>query len=430
MKQLFQLEDRKLFLSMMVLSLIALLAAALLSLAMMAYTNQAVKDTYAGIVGTVVQRYPQAEAQVVQDLRAPGADSVRLGTQVLEKYGLSDWNAVDTTVASSTAVAAGLVARLLPIGLTLAGLLCAGFIFLLMRYQRTVSAQVAELSAYLRRIDAGDYSLDVRDNGEGSFSLLKNDLYKVTIRLREQAELLQRDKTALSNLIADISHQIKTPLTSLGVLADLLAEDPPEADRRAFVERLRAQLGRIQWLVVALLKLARLDAGTAAFKSEPVDMRRLIERALEPLLIPVEIKRQRLLIHGGEGISFTGDLNWSAEALTNVVKNCVEHTPEGGQIEISYAANALYAEITVSDNGEGIASRDLPHIFNRFYRGENAHSYTRKSADESSGASDTGVGIGLALAKAIFTAQGGDISVRSQPGIGTSFEIRIFRGVV
>jgi signal transduction histidine kinase len=410
MKQLFHLEDRKLFISMIALSLIALLAAVLLSLAMTAYTIQALKDTYAGIVGTVVQRYPQAEAQVVQDLRSPGADSVNLGTQVLGKYGLGDRSAADTGVA------AGLLARLLPVGLALVGLVCAGFIFLLVRYQRTVSAQVVGLSAYLRRIDAGDYALDVRDNGEGSFSLVKNDLYKVTVRLREQAELLQKDKTGLSNLIADISHQIKTPLTSLGVLVDLLAEDPPEEDRRAFVERLRAPLGRIQWLVAALLKLARLDAGTAAFKSEPVDVRRLIERALEPLQIPLEIKKQRLEVHGDDGASFTGDLNWSAEALTNVVKNCVEHTPEGGRIEITYAANALYAEILVSDDGEGIDGADLPNIFNRFYRGATA--------------GENSVGIGLALAKAIFNAQGGDISVRSQPGVGTSFDIRVFRGVV
>jgi signal transduction histidine kinase len=410
MKQFFHLEDRNLFISMTALSLIALLAAVLLTLAMTAYTNQALKDAYAGIVGTVAQKYPQAEAQVVQDLRSPGADSVNLGTQVLEKYGLGDRSAADTGVAAS------LLARLLPAGLTLVGLVCTGFVLLLVRYQRTVSAQVVELSAYLRRIDAGDYSLDVRDNGEGSFSLLKNDLYKVTVRLCEQAELLQKDKTALSNLIADISHQIKTPLTSLGVLADLLAEDPPEEDRRAFVEQLRAQLGRIQWLTATLLKLARLDAGTAAFKSEPVDVRRLIERALEPLQIPLEIKKQRLVIHGGEGASFTGDLNWSAEALTNVVKNCIEHTPEGGRIEISYGANALYTEIIVSDDGEGIASRDVPTIFNRFYRGENA--------------GENSVGIGLALAKAIFNAQGGDISVRSQPGLGTSFDIRVFRGVV
>ena len=410
MKQLFHLQDRKLFISMIVLSLTALLAAVLLSFAMTAYADQALKDTYAGIVGTVAQKYPLAEAQVVQDLRSPDPNSISMGTQVLGKYGLGDWGAADIGVA------AGLLARLLPIGLALFGLVCTGFVLLLVHYQRAVSAQVAGLSAYLRRLDAGDYSLDARDNGEGSFSLLKNDLYKVTVRLREQAELLQKDKTALSNLIADTSHQIKTPLTSMGVLADLLAEDPPEADRRAFIERLRTQLGRVQWLVTTLLKLARLDAGTAAFKSEPVKVRRLIERALEPLQIPLEIKKQHIEIRSDENASFTGDLNWSAEALTNVIKNCVEHTSEGGRIEISYGANALYVEITVSDDGEGITSRDLPNIFNRFYRGENA--------------SENSVGIGLALAKAIFTSQGGDITVRSERGVGTTFDIRVFRSVV
>lgn len=410
MNLLTRTEDRRLLAYMAALSLVALLLVVGLSLAMTAYINQALKDTYAGIVGTVVQKYPLAEAQVVQDLRSPQADSVSFGAQVLEKYGLGDQTGADTDIAT------GLLARLIPVGLALVGLVCGGFVLLLMRYQRSVSGQVAGLSAYLSQIEAGDYALDVRDNGEGSFSLLKNDLYKVTVRLREQAELLQKDKTALSNLITDISHQIKTPLTSLGVLADLLAEDPPEEVRRVFVERLRAQLGRIQWLVAALLKLARLDAGTAAFRSEPVDVRRLIERALEPLQIPIEIKKQHLVIQGDEGASFIGDLNWSAEALTNVVKNCVEHTSEGGKIEISYSANALYAEIIVSDDGMGIASHDLPNIFNRFYRGANA--------------SENSVGIGLALAKAILTAQGGDISVRSQPGIGTSFDIRVFRGVV
>ncbi|MCE1254382.1 MAG: HAMP domain-containing histidine kinase [Anaerolineae bacterium] len=410
MKRLFHSQDQKLILTMLVLSLLALVAALVLSVFMVVYTNQALKDTYAGIIGTVVQRYPLAEAQVVQDLRSTQPDSVDLGKRVLEKYGAGDGNEADSGVA------AGLLARLLPLELALIGLVCGAFFYLLVRYQRAVAAQVVELSAYLRRIEAGDYSLDVRDNGEGSFSLLKNDLYKVTVRLREQAELLQKDKTALSNLIADISHQIKTPLTSLGVLADLLAEDPPETDRRAFVERLRAQLSRIQWLVTALLKLARLDAGTTAFKNEPVLLAELVRRALEPLQIPLEIKKQQLNIHGDAGAGFNGDFNWSAEALTNVVKNCIEHTPQGGSIEIAYTANALYAEITVSDNGKGITAADLPNIFNRFYRGVNA--------------GENSVGIGLALAKAIFTAQGGDITVRSQPGMGASFNIRIFRGVV
>lgn len=403
-------EDRRLLFHMVALSLAALLLAAALGLAMTTYINLALADTYAGIIGTVVQKYPQAEAQVVQDLSAPDTLSVSLGRQVLERYGLQNMS------AAQGGIGVGLLVRLLPAGLVLTGLACAGFALLLVRYRRSIFARVAGLSAYLRQIEAGDYALDVRDNGEGSFSLLKNDLYKVTVRLREQAELLQKDKTALSNLITDISHQIKTPLTSLGVLAELLAEDPPEEDRRAFVERLRAQLWRIQWLVAALLKLARLDAGTAAFKSEPVALRELVRRALEPLQIPLEVKKQHLEVHGDDGASFNGDLNWSAEALTNVVKNCVEHTPEGGKIEIAYTANVLYAEITVSDDGEGIAVTDLPNIFNRFYRGANA--------------GENSVGIGLALAKAIFNAQGGDITVHSQRGMGTRFEIRLFRGVV
>jgi len=410
MNLLTHIEDRRLLFRMVALSLAALLMIATLGLAMTVYVNGALADTYAGIVGTVTQKYPQAEAQVVQDLSQPDALSVSLGQEVLGKYGLQDLG------AAQHGIGVGLLARLLPAGLVLTGLACAGFVLLLARYQRSVSAQVAGLSTYLHQIEAGDYALDVRDNGEGSFSLLKNDLYKVTVRLREQAEMLQKDKTALSNLIADISHQIKTPLTSLGVLADLLAEDLPEEDRRTFVERLRAQLWRIQWLIAALLKLARLDAGTTAFKSEPVELRELVRRALEPMRIPLEIKKQHLEVHGDDRANFTGDLNWSAEALTNVVKNCVEHTPEGGKIEVTYTANTLYAEITVSDNGEGIANADLPNIFNRFYRGTNA--------------GENSVGIGLALAKAIFNAQDGDITVRSQRGMGTTFEIRFFRGMV
>jgi signal transduction histidine kinase len=403
-------EGRRLLLRMAALSVAALLLVVALSGVMTVYVNRALIDTYAGIIGTVAQQYPEAEAQVVRDIRGPDAASISLGHQVLERYGLHDLS------TAQSGIGVGLLTRLLPAGLVLIGVACAGFALLLVGYRRSIAAQVAGLSAYLRQIEAGDYDLDIRDNGEGSLSLLKNDLYKITVRLREQAEQLQKDKTALSNLIADISHQIKTPLTSMGVLADLLAEDPPEEDRRAFVERLRSQLGRIQWLVTALLKLARLDAGTTTFKSKPVVLQHLVRRSLEPLQIPLEIKKQQLDVHGDDSASYVGDLNWSAEALTNVIKNCVEHTPEGGRIEIAYTANTMYAEITVSDNGEGIPGAELPHIFNRFYRG--AH------------AGENSVGIGLALAKSIFSAQGGDITVTSQRGLGTSFVIRFFRGVV
>src|SRR5512138_303155 len=167
-------EDRRLLFRMAALSLAALLLAAALGLAMTVYVNHALADTYAGIVGTVAQKYPQAEAQVVRDLSAPDALSVSLGYQVLGRYGLQDLG------AAQSGIGAGLLARLLPVGLALVGLVCTAFVLLLLRYQRAKSAQLAGLSAYLRQIEAGDYALDLRDNGEGSFSLLKNDLYKVT----------------------------------------------------------------------------------------------------------------------------------------------------------------------------------------------------------------------------------------------------------
>jgi signal transduction histidine kinase len=303
----------------------------------------------------------------------------------------------------------------IPFGVGFTALLAVAYFLMLSHYRRRISAHIEELSKYIRRLDSGDYSLDIRDNGEGSLSQLKNDLYKITVRLREQAQILKREKLRLSDAIADISHQIKTPLTSLSVLADLLSGDPPEADRRTFVEQLRPQLGRIQWLITALLKLSRLDAGTAGLKREPVNILRLIEHAIEPLRIPMELKGQQITVRGDPSAGFQGDFQWSAEALTNLVKNGVEHSQEGGRIEISFRANPLYAEIQVTDHGEGIASEDQPLIFNRFFRGKNAGEYS--------------IGIGLALAKAIFLEQGGDITVASQPGQGTTFTVKVFQGI-
>jgi hypothetical protein len=160
-------EDGRLLFRIAVLSIVALFLSAALGLAMTVYLNAALADTYAGIVGTVAQKYPEAEAQVVRDLSEPDAGSVSLGYQVLGRYGLQNLG------AAQRGIGVGLLARLLPAGLALTALTCAGFTLLLAGYRRSISAQVAGLSAYLRQIEAGDYALDVRDNGEGSFSLLK-----------------------------------------------------------------------------------------------------------------------------------------------------------------------------------------------------------------------------------------------------------------
>ncbi len=293
----------------------------------------------------------------------------------------------------------------------LTGLLLGGcsIVYTVRRYK-----DIERLSGYLRKIYSGDYSLDIRDNVEGELSILKNEIYKVTLILSKQAELLKTEKEQLADAISDISHQLKTPLTSMTVMTDLLNKDnlAPEK-RKEFTKNLELSLKRMEWLLTSLLKLAKLDAGTVKFKKEPVEVGDLLAQVTRPLLIPMELKEQKLTVRGEAGITFLGDKGWTAEALINILKNCIEHTQNGGEITISFEENPIYTEIIIKDNGDGIDKEDLPFIFKRFYRGKNA--------------SEDSVGIGLAMAKSIITSQGGDVSVSSEKQEGSSFCVKFYK---
>src|SRR5690625_3411773 len=274
--------------------------------------------------------------------------------------------------------------------------------------------EIEKLSGYLRQISSGDYSLDVRDNHEGELSILKSDIYKVTLMLSEQSELLKKDKIKLTEAISDISHQLKTPLTSMTMMVDLLSDAKlPDEKRKEFTHNISTQLERIDWLVSSLLKISKIDAGTVVFKQDKVFVKDLIQKSLGPVLIPMDIKEQSLSIKGDETVSFRGDLNWTVEALINILKNCVEHTCQGGAIHISFSENALFTEIVIADTGKGIPKEDLPHIFNRFYKGKTA--------------SEDSVGIGMAMAHSIITNQNGHIEVTSEHGQGTTFQIKFYK---
>ncbi|ALB46746.1 sensor histidine kinase [Clostridium beijerinckii] len=274
--------------------------------------------------------------------------------------------------------------------------------------------ELEKLSGYLRRICNGEYSLDVRDNEEGELSILKNEIYKVTLMLSKQGELLKKEKMQLADAISDISHQLKTPLTSMRVMSDLLSNNDLEAEKRIeFTNNIEMQLDRMQWLLTSLLKLSKIDAGTVSFKKDRVAVSELIRKSTEPLLIPIEIKNQTLVIEGGSNVSFIGDLYWTTEALINIIKNCIEHTGEDGRISIFFDENPLFTEIKILDNGSGIEKEDLPYIFKRFYKGKNA--------------GEDSVGIGLAMAKTIVTSQNGDINVSSRKNEGTCFIIKFYK---
>lgn len=284
------------------------------------------------------------------------------------------------------------------------------FIFTYARYRR-----IAELSSDVNRILHGDSHISLDKYSEGELAILQSEIYKMTIRLREQQKRLQDDKIYLADSIADISHQIKTPLTSINLLVSFLSEpDISDERRHKLIRELYELLSRIEWLITALLKISKLDAGTVQFSTETQSMNELIKKATAPLLVPMELREQELLVTATG--DFNGDVSWTCEALTNIIKNCMEHTQAGGSITINASDNALYSEITITDNGCGISKEDLPHIFERFYKGKNS--------DEKS------FGIGLALARMIITSQNGTVKAENISPTGARFTIRFYKGTV
>ena len=275
--------------------------------------------------------------------------------------------------------------------------------------------KIDEITSYLEEINRGNYSLDISDNSEESLSILKNELYKTTVMLNEAAENSRKDKVLLKDSLSDISHQLKTPLTSIMIMLDAVLDDGnmDEKTRTAFLRDMKREITGTQFLVESLLKLSRLDSNTVKFAKQEAAIEAVVAEAVKNVEIIGELKNVAIKVSGNAERQLFCDFKWQVEALTNIIKNCIEHSGEDGEIQISYADNALSTEVMVRDFGSGIEPEDLPHIFERFYKGKH-------SGKDS-------VGIGLALAKAIIEKDNGYIQADSQAGKGTRFTIRYFR---
>lgn len=272
-----------------------------------------------------------------------------------------------------------------------------------------------DLNDYLSLVCKGIYDMNIDDNTEGELSILKNNLYKVITLLQSQNEYLKNDKLYLADSIADISHQLKTPLTSMMVMCELLENEENPDKRQEFVSVINNQLSKMKWLITNILKISKLDADATEFKRDEVSILSVLDDSLKPFALTAELKNVAIQNNTNDFI-FNGDESWTVEAISNIVKNCLEHTNDGGKITIASESTNLYNKLTISDNGCGIAEEDLPHIFERFYHGKNS--------------SKDSVGIGLALAKTVFEKENASVTVESEQGRGSVFEIRFYKSVV
>lgn len=276
-------------------------------------------------------------------------------------------------------------------------------------YENRKYRNMERLALQLDRILHGDMNIRFEEFSEGELSILKNQLDKVVLKLRRQTEELKKEKIHLTDSIADISHQLRTPLTSINFIIKLIQDKKAARDLQKLADR-------IDWLINALLKMSKIDAGTVVLRKDKIFIADLLKKAAEPFEIAMDLKDQRVIVNREGGEYFTGDLQWTAEAIGNLFKNCSEHTPEGGSITIDVQQTAVYTQITFTDTGSGFYPEDIPHLFERFYKGKNS--------------SPGSVGIGLALARTIITSQNGTIKAENAPAGGARFIVKFYHTTV
>ena len=368
-------------------------------------------EKIAEIVGTIKQNNLEIDSREIIKMlnQNDKGDSFEIGKDILSQYGIKIEN-VNSIVAIENQMDPNL-----KINVSLIFLFSLGWGIIIIFYLRKRDKKINEITKYINDIRNKKYVLNIDENSEDELSNLKNELYKITIMLKEESEISKKDKENLKVSVQDISHQLKTPLTSITIMLDSLQDMPnmEEETRQKFIFEISKQIEWINWLVISILKLSKLDANVIEFKKEKIYLKAFFDEIKSNLEIPIDIKNQNIIIEGNENDSFLGDYKWQQEAITNIVKNCIEHNIDGGNISIHYEENNLFTKISIKDEGDGIEKEELRHIFERFYKGKNS--------------SENSVGIGLSLAKNIIEKDNGLIICKSELGSGTEFVIKYMK---
>ena len=386
-------EIKKLILVEMIFLIITIIFSIFIANIINNNYKQEIINNNSYIVGSLIEKHPELEDDIIASIILK--ENYELGNSILEKYQI---NNVDYINYNNN-----YLILILAIAIYL-GLLFINFIFIYNMYQK-----IKKIDQYMNNILNDDYSLNIKEYCEGDISNLKNDVYKMTVKLKEQSELLTKDKKYLEETLEDISHQIKTPLTSMYMINDILTSEKNERIRKEFLIKNKNQIERIEWLVISLLKLSKLDSGTVKLKKEKIKVKDLVNKAIEPIKVSLDLKSIDLDLNLSNDTVLV-DINWTKEALLNIIKNACEHTKD--KITITSKNNPLYLEIRITDNGKGIAKKDLKHIFERFYKGSD---------------NKDSIGIGLNMSKKIINLQQGIIEVETKENIGSTFIIKLYK---
>ncbi len=357
------------------------------------------------IISQVIEKYPDiTEEEVLEILK----NNEKPESSVLEKYGYTpDISYIKTLGEQIETNKKQNIALVIIFGTVSLG------IYLI--YVITQEKKIAEINEYIKQINNKNYILKIEENDNGELSKLRNELYKTTVLLKETAEISEKEKENLSTAIADISHQLKTPLTSIRIMLDNIQDDPDmeKEVREDFLIEISKQIDWISSLVVALLKIAKFDAGTIKMENNEINAKNLIDNIVSNLAILMELKNIEIITNVDEKATFIADYKWQQEALTNILKNAIEHSKHNSRIYITVENTNLFLKIIIKDEGSGIDKEDLKHIFQRFYKTKNS--------------SENSIGIGLPLAKAIIEQSNGYIKVETKYGEGTSFEVKYIK---
>ena len=364
-------------------------------------------EKISGIIEYIIKENPAIDTKNI--IQVLNSNEYKDGEEELKKYGINI-EEVNSIIAVQKQMKTNIILNIILI--VLFSVLYMAIIFI---YLKQRDKKINQITQYINEIKNRKYDLNINENSEDELSNLKNELYKITIMLKEESEISRQDKEKIKMSVEDISHQLKTPLTSIMIMLDNLKDNPnmDEDTKQKFIFEISKQVDWINWLVISILKLSRLEADVVKFSNNKINVKKFIDEIIDNLEIPIEIKNQKIIIEGNKDVSFIGDYKWQQEAITNIIKNAIEHNKKNGKITIKYEENVLFTKITIIDEGQGIDKEDLKHIFERFYKAQNS--------------SDNSVGIGLSLAKNIIEKNNGMINCKSEIGNGTEFIVKYMK---